>query len=66
MNKVTAEVKDEALFLPTEAFEKLGWREDAKFFFKFIVDTPLEDQDDFLHWAMCYRKYLQIFQYFHP
>ena len=30
MSVVTAEVKDDALFLPAEAFAELGWREDAK------------------------------------
>jgi len=34
----------------------------SEFFYKLIVGTPLEDQPDFLDWAMCYRGYLQVFQ----
>lgn len=34
MSAVTAEVKDAALFLPREAFEKLSWREDSKIVFE--------------------------------
>ncbi|GEM_PF-1519772 len=34
----------------------------SEFFYKLIVGTPLEDQPDFLDWAMCYRGYLQAFQ----
>ncbi|MDZ7361471.1 MAG: hypothetical protein ONB46_12220 [candidate division KSB1 bacterium] len=34
----------------------------SEIFFKLIVGTPLEDQDDFIDWVMCYREYLQIFQ----
>jgi hypothetical protein len=34
----------------------------SEFFYKLVVGTPLEDQPDFLDWAMCYREYLQAFQ----
>jgi len=34
----------------------------SEIFFKLFAGTPLEDQPDFLDWAMCYRGYLQIFQ----
>ena len=34
----------------------------SEVFYKVIVGTPLEDQPDFLDWAMCYRGYLQVFQ----
>jgi hypothetical protein len=34
MSVITAEVKDNVLFLPTEAFEKLGWHEDTKIIFE--------------------------------
>jgi hypothetical protein len=34
MSVITAEVKDDALLLPTEAFEKLGWREDTQIVFE--------------------------------
>lgn len=41
---------------------EMKYRMRSEIFFKLIVGTPLEDQDDFLDWAMCYREYLQIFQ----
>jgi hypothetical protein len=34
----------------------------SEIFFKLFAGTPLEDQADFLDWAMCYRGYLQMFQ----
>jgi hypothetical protein len=41
---------------------EMKYRMRSEIFFKLIVGTPLEDQADFLDWAMCYREYLQIFQ----
>jgi hypothetical protein len=41
---------------------EMKYRMRSEIFFKLIVGTPLEDQPDFLDWAMCYREYLQIFQ----
>lgn len=34
----------------------------SEIFFKLIVGTPLEDQEEFLDWAMCYRQYFKIMQ----
>ena len=31
-------------------------------FYKLIAGTPLEDQPDFIDWAMCYRAYFRTLQ----
>ncbi len=38
------------------------YRMRSEVFFKLIVGTPAEDQEDFLDWADCYRQYFNIFQ----
>jgi hypothetical protein len=43
------------------AYEK-KYRMRSEIFFKLIVGTPLEDQEDFLDWATCYRQYFKLFQ----
>lgn len=43
------------------AYEK-KYRMRSEVFFKFIVGTPAEDQEDFLDWAMCYRQYFRLLQ----
>jgi len=50
-----------ALVKQLHAYEK-KYRMRSEIFFKLIVGTPLEDQHDFLDWAMCYREYFKIFQ----
>ena len=34
----------------------------SEVFYKLIVGTPLEDQPDFIDWAMCYRAYFRTLQ----
>ncbi len=34
----------------------------SEVFYKLIVGTPLEDQPDFLDWAMCHRAYFRTLQ----
>lgn len=34
----------------------------SEVFYKLIVGTPLEDQPDFIDWAMCYRAYFRALQ----
>ncbi len=43
------------------AYEK-KYRMRSEVFFKFIVGTPAEDQEDFLDWATCYRQYFRLLQ----
>jgi tRNA A37 methylthiotransferase MiaB len=43
------------------AYEK-KYRLRSEIFYKLIVGTPLEDQEDFLDWATCYRQYFKVFQ----
>lgn len=43
------------------AYER-KYRMRSEIFFKLIVGTPVEDQPDFLDWAMCYREYFKVFQ----
>jgi len=50
-----------ALVKQLHAYEK-KYRMRSEIFFKLIVGTPLEDQEDFLDWAMCYREYFKVFQ----
>jgi len=33
----------------------------SEIFYKLIVGTPLEDQEDFWDWAACYSQYFKIF-----
>ncbi len=44
------------------AYEK-KYRMRSEIFFKLIVGTPAEDQEDFLDWSMCYRQYFRILRY---
>jgi len=44
-----------------QAYEN-KYRIRSEIFYKLIVGTPLEDQEDFLDWAACYRQYFKIFQ----
>ena len=44
------------------AYEK-KYRMRSEIFFKFIVGTPAEDQEDFLDLATCYRQYFKIAQF---
>jgi len=39
---------------------KYGMRSEV--FYKLIVGTPLEDNPDFIAWAMCYRSYFRVLQ----
>lgn len=56
MEKISRE-----LVAQLHAYErKYGMR--SEIFFKLIVGTPLEDQDDFLDWATCYRQYFKTLQ----
>jgi hypothetical protein len=41
---------------------EMKYRMRSEIFFKLIVGTPLEDQPDFLDWAMCYRGYFTMIQ----
>lgn len=41
---------------------EMKYRMRSEIFFKLIAGTPLEDQADFLDWAMCYRGYFTILQ----
>ena len=34
----------------------------SEIYFKLMVGTPLENQNDFLDWALCYRQYFKIVQ----
>ena len=34
----------------------------SEVFYKVIVGTPIEDNPDFIAWAMCYRSYFRILQ----
>ena len=34
----------------------------SEVFYKIIVGTPLEDNPDFIAWAMCYRSYFRVLQ----
>jgi hypothetical protein len=43
------------------AYEK-KYRMRSEIFFKLLVGTPLEDQNDFPDWATCYRQYFKIVQ----
>ncbi|MCI0618341.1 hypothetical protein L0244_35640 [bacterium] len=43
------------------AFEK-KYRMRSEIFFKLFVGTPLERQDEFHEWAICYRQYFKILQ----
>jgi hypothetical protein len=43
------------------AYEK-KYRMRSEIFFKLIVGTPVEDQEEFLDWAMCYRQYFKLVQ----
>lgn len=38
------------------------YRMRSEIFFKLVVGTPLEDQEEFLDWATCYRQYFKIMQ----
>jgi len=37
----------------------------SEVFYKLIVGTPLEDQPDFIDWAMCYRAYFRALQFYY-
>jgi hypothetical protein len=43
------------------AYER-KYRIRSEIFFKLLVGTPIEDQNDFLDWAVCYRQYFKIVQ----
>jgi hypothetical protein len=43
------------------AYEK-KYRLRSEIFFKLLVGTPIEDQNDFMDWATCYRQYFKIVQ----
>ena len=34
----------------------------SEVFHKLIIGTPLEDNPDFIAWAMCYRSYFRVLQ----
>lgn len=38
------------------------YRMRSEVFYKLIVGTPLEDNPDFIAWAMCYRSYFRVLQ----
>ena len=37
------------------------YRMRSEVFYKLIVGTPLEDNPDFIAWAMCYRSYFRAY-----
>ena len=43
------------------SYEK-KYRMRSEVFYRLIVGTPLEDNLDFIAWAMCYRSYFRILQ----
>ncbi|MFQ6042672.1 MAG: hypothetical protein ACE5PV_17585, partial [Candidatus Poribacteria bacterium] len=38
------------------------YRMRSEVFYRLIVGTPLEDNTDFIAWAMCYRSYFRTMQ----